>query len=99
MTVDLTIICLLTVVQIYGDTYMKYNQHWCTHIAAQIVDFGPAYGFWTFPGERINKTVKSLNTNNHRDGDMELTFLREFHRTQRVKQMVCGSLLSHPLID
>lgn len=73
---------------IYGDEYMKYNQHWSTHIAAQIVDFGPVYGFWTFPGERINKALKSLNTNNHRDGEMELTMLREFHRTQQTTRLL-----------
>ncbi|KZV89288.1 hypothetical protein EXIGLDRAFT_771925 [Exidia glandulosa HHB12029] len=71
---------------IYGDEYLKYNQHWATHIPDEIPDLGPVYGFWTFPGERINKTIKSLNSNNHREGEMEISFLREFLRALEIKR-------------
>ncbi|KZV81223.1 hypothetical protein EXIGLDRAFT_575436, partial [Exidia glandulosa HHB12029] len=66
---------------VYDGQYLKYNHHWATHIPDEIIDFGPVYGFWTFPGERINKLIKSLNSNNHRDGELEISFLREFLRS------------------
>lgn len=78
----------LTPVEIYGDSYLKYNHHWSTHISAQIPDCGPVYGFWEFPGERVNKTLKNINTNNHRAGELEITMLREYNSASGLSQMV-----------
>jgi hypothetical protein len=51
-------------------------------------DFGPMYGFWTFLFERLNKVLKSYKLNNHGFGHLEVSFFHEFHRTNRVSQMV-----------
>lgn len=67
---------------------MKPNYHYATHIPEQILDYGPVYGFWAFPSERLNKTVKSFNTNNHRGGELELCFMRELFRAQRTQRLV-----------
>lgn len=77
--------------KVYGGKYIKYNNHWAMHIAPQIPDFGPVYGFWEYPGERVNKTLKNIPTNNHRGGEMEKTMLREFLRKMFVDLMVRDS--------
>ncbi|EJD38076.1 hypothetical protein AURDEDRAFT_172838 [Auricularia subglabra TFB-10046 SS5] len=59
--------------RVYGGQYLKPNHHWCTHIAEQIIDYGPVYLFWAYPGERLNKTIKGFNTNNHRGGAHDLS--------------------------
>ncbi|EJD38133.1 hypothetical protein AURDEDRAFT_172768 [Auricularia subglabra TFB-10046 SS5] len=74
--------------EVYGEEYVKYNQHWATHVPPQIPDFGPVYGFWEFPGEHINKTLKSINTNNRRAGELELTMLRSYNKTTFLMQML-----------
>ncbi|KAJ7470860.1 hypothetical protein FB451DRAFT_1472522 [Mycena latifolia] len=53
-----------------------------------IRDFGPLYGFWTFLFERLNKLLKSYDTNNHGDGELEVTFFREFHRDANLREVV-----------
>lgn len=54
----------------------------------QIRDFGPVYGFWSFTIERLNKVLKSYRTNNRNGGELEVTFLREFFRDVRLRELV-----------
>ncbi|KAJ7714113.1 hypothetical protein DFH07DRAFT_763144, partial [Mycena maculata] len=72
---------------------VKPNFHYITHIFQIIRDFGPVYGFWTFLFERLNKLLKSYDTNNHGDGELEVTFFREFHRDANLREVV--SLFKH----
>ncbi|KAJ7753257.1 hypothetical protein B0H16DRAFT_1835472 [Mycena metata] len=65
---------------------VKPNFHY-THIFKIIRDFGPVYGFWTFLCERLNKLLKSYDTNNHGDGELEVTFFREFHRDANLREL------------
>ncbi|KAJ7434858.1 hypothetical protein FB451DRAFT_1466078 [Mycena latifolia] len=67
---------------------VKPNFHYITHIFQIIRDFGPVYGFWTFLFERLNKLLKSYDTNNHGDGELEVTFFREFHRDANLREVV-----------
>ncbi|KAJ7712854.1 hypothetical protein B0H16DRAFT_1811810 [Mycena metata] len=67
---------------------VKPNFHYITHIFKIIRDFGPVYGFWTFLFERLNKLLKSYDTNNHGDGELELTFFREFHRDANLREVL-----------
>jgi hypothetical protein len=67
---------------------VKPNFHYITHIFQIIRDFGPVYGFWTFLFERLNKLLKSYDTNNHADGELEVTFFREFHRDANLREVV-----------
>ncbi|KAJ7669695.1 hypothetical protein B0H17DRAFT_949139, partial [Mycena rosella] len=69
-------------------TLVKPNFHYVTHIFQIIRDFGPVYGFWTFLFERLNKLLKSYDTNNHGDGELEVTFFREFHRDANLREVV-----------
>ncbi|KAJ7113122.1 hypothetical protein C8R44DRAFT_882146 [Mycena epipterygia] len=66
---------------------VKPNFHYVTHIFQIIRDFGPVYGFWTFLFERLNKLLKSYDTNNHGDGELEVTFFREFHRDAILREI------------
>ncbi|KAJ7703335.1 hypothetical protein B0H17DRAFT_1194521 [Mycena rosella] len=69
-------------------TLVKPNFHYVTHIFQNIRDFGPVYGFWTFLFERLNKLLKSYDTNNHGDGELEVTFFREFHRDANLREVL-----------
>ncbi|KAJ7747444.1 hypothetical protein DFH07DRAFT_747766 [Mycena maculata] len=71
---------------------VKPNHHYLTHIFRIIRDFGPVYGFWTFLFEHLNKLLKSYDTNNHGDGELEVTFFREFHRDANLRDVVSPSL-------
>lgn len=59
----------------------------------QIRDFGPVYGFWSFTVERLNKVLKSYQTNNHNGGELEVTFMREYFRDVRIHEIMssCSS--------
>ncbi|TDL25412.1 hypothetical protein BD410DRAFT_813632 [Rickenella mellea] len=73
---------------------VKPNHHWCTHIFDQIFDYGPVYSFWSFLFERLNKVLKSYQTNNHENGEVEVTFFRAFMRDIRLRDLVrCSDIL------
>ena len=62
--------------------------------------YGPVHGFWTFLFERLNKILKSFNTNGHGDGELESTFFAEFHRTSMCSRVVsCFFSPLHPNPD
>ncbi|KAG2135435.1 hypothetical protein DEU56DRAFT_737776, partial [Suillus clintonianus] len=71
--------------RLYGAKAMKPNFHWAVHIEEQIRDFGPVYNFWTFLSERLNKLLKSSNSNNWTTGgQLEISMMREFTRGMRM---------------
>ncbi|KAG2083480.1 hypothetical protein BD769DRAFT_1375591, partial [Suillus cothurnatus] len=64
-----------------GAKAMKPNFHWAVHLEEQIRDFGPVYNFWTFLSERLNKLLKSSNSNNWTTGGpLEISMMRKFIR-------------------
>ena len=67
---------------------MRPNHHYATHTAEFIRDFGPATGFWSFIFERLNKVLKGMNHNNHGNGVIEATFLKQFISAQKVSRRV-----------
>jgi hypothetical protein len=75
---------------------MKPNHHWALHIFEEIEDFGPVYSFWAFLSERLNKILKNLKSNNWTGGRVEVSMMRQFHRSTRLDSKVkfnCTSLL------
>jgi hypothetical protein len=71
---------------------MKPNHHWAVHTTDQIVQYGPLNGFWAFLTERLNKILKNLNSNNWTGGRLEVSMMREFHRSTRITSVVCNPL-------
>lgn len=67
---------------------VKPNFHWITHLFDQIEDYGPVHGYWAFPYERLNKVLKSFKTNNHARGEIEVTYMREFAREGKLRQLL-----------
>ncbi|RPD62755.1 hypothetical protein L227DRAFT_562043 [Lentinus tigrinus ALCF2SS1-6] len=61
-----------------------------------VLNFGPLREFWTFVFERLNKILKSFKTNNHDGGELECTFLREFHRTAELYRLLAEGLRNAP---
>ena len=76
---------------------VKPNFHWVCHVTDQIRDYGPVYGFWSFLYERLNKLLKSYNTNNHGGGEIETTFLREHVRDSRIRDLVNEAIKNRSL--
>ncbi|KAF8834588.1 hypothetical protein BDN67DRAFT_914663, partial [Paxillus ammoniavirescens] len=74
--------------QIYGPESMKPNFHWAVHLATQIRDYGPVYNFWAFLSERLNKVLKSSNSNNWTGGQIEISMMREFAHGSRLDSLV-----------
>lgn len=70
---------------------MRPNHHWAVHIPEQISLYSPLNGFWAFLTERLNKILKNLNSNNWTGGRLEVSMMREFHRSTRIDSVVCGT--------
>ncbi|KAF7368239.1 hypothetical protein MVEN_00144000 [Mycena venus] len=79
---------LLRFLEFYGADNMKPNHHWAVHIPEQIVQYGPLNGFWAFLTERLNKILKNLNSNNWTGGRLEVSMMREFHRSTRITSVL-----------
>ncbi|OBZ79611.1 hypothetical protein A0H81_00065 [Grifola frondosa] len=75
-------------IKLYGTAAIRPNHYYATHITEFILDYGPLHTFWSFLFERLNKLLKSYNTNNHGDGELETTFFTEFHRTCQVSRVI-----------
>ncbi|CAK5271991.1 unnamed protein product [Mycena citricolor] len=60
----------------------------------QIQDFGPFYSFWAFLTERLNKTLKNLNSNNWTGGRLEVSMMREFQRGVQLETAMKRSIQS-----
>ncbi|KAJ7810918.1 hypothetical protein B0H14DRAFT_2378759, partial [Mycena olivaceomarginata] len=82
---------LLKFFKLYGSRNMRPNHHWAVHIPEQISLYGPLNGFWAFLTERLNKILKNLNSNNWTGGCLEVSMMREFHRSTRIDSVVCGT--------
>jgi hypothetical protein len=74
--------------QLYGSSVIKPNHHYATHVANCARNFGPLNNFWTFLFEHLNRVLKSFNTNNHGQGELETTFFSEFQKTCQTSQLV-----------
>ncbi|KAI0685851.1 hypothetical protein C8T65DRAFT_835719 [Cerioporus squamosus] len=78
--------------ELYGPGVIKPNHHYATHTGDFALNYGPLREFWTFVFERLNKILKSFKTNNHDGGELECTFLREFHRTAELHRLLAEGL-------
>ncbi|KDQ21303.1 hypothetical protein BOTBODRAFT_40142 [Botryobasidium botryosum FD-172 SS1] len=59
------------------------NHHVAMHYLPWFKAFGPVYGWWLFAFERFNGILERVKTNNHANGEMELTLVRywvQYHR-------------------
>ncbi|KAJ7665810.1 hypothetical protein B0H17DRAFT_1090260 [Mycena rosella] len=83
---------LLGFSELYGPEEMKPNHHWAVHIPDQVCDYGPLYSFWAFLTERLNKILKNMNRNNWTGGLLEVSMMREFHRTAQLDGVLNGIL-------
>jgi hypothetical protein len=78
VSLSFSFIFLTNSLQMYGAKSMKPNFHWAVHLPQQIRDYGPVYNFWAFLSERLNKVLKSSNSNNWTGGQIEISMMREF---------------------
>ncbi|KIJ57838.1 hypothetical protein HYDPIDRAFT_171515, partial [Hydnomerulius pinastri MD-312] len=84
---------LLEFKRLYGPEAMKPNFHWAVHLSEQILDYGPVYNFWAFLSERLNKVLKSSNSNNWTGGQIEISMMREFARGAQIDALARGALM------
>ncbi|KIJ09903.1 hypothetical protein PAXINDRAFT_86790 [Paxillus involutus ATCC 200175] len=85
---------LLEYKKMYGTESMKPNFHWAVHLTQQIRDYGPVYNFWAFLSERLNKVLKSSNSNNWTGGQVEISMMREFARGSRLDSLARSALVT-----
>jgi hypothetical protein len=85
--------------QLYGEAAMKPNHHYSVHMPEQLRDFGPVYEFWTFLTERLNKVLKSYNSNSWKRGQLEVSIMRAFGREARINTMVFDLSLTVLLLN
>ncbi|EJU05512.1 hypothetical protein DACRYDRAFT_103996 [Dacryopinax primogenitus] len=64
--------------QIYGTDNITPTFHWVTHMAAQVQCFGPVRNFQMFLYEHLNKVLKSVPSNRHKQGILEVSFAYSF---------------------
>ncbi|KAI0650610.1 hypothetical protein C8Q79DRAFT_395434 [Trametes meyenii] len=76
------------IVRLYGPNAVRPNHHYATHVPTFALKFGPLHEFWSFLFERLNKVLKSFNSNNRGDGELETTFFTEFHRTAASSRVI-----------
>jgi hypothetical protein len=67
---------------------MVPNHHMAMHYSRLIRLYGPVYGWWLFAFERFNGMLKSVNTNGHANGEMEITLMRNWMLRQRIYDLV-----------
>lgn len=72
----------------YGESYFQPSHHFATHVHDQILDYGPAYGFWAFLQEQLSYVLKSFKTNNRGDGELEVTLMRSYEAAGALRNMV-----------
>ncbi|KAJ7668843.1 hypothetical protein B0H17DRAFT_1087534 [Mycena rosella] len=80
---------LLGFSELYGPEEMKPNHHWAVHIPDQVRDYGPLYSFWAF---LTDTGGKSQRINNWTGGLLEVSMMREFHRTAQLDGVLNGIL-------
>ncbi|KAG2030977.1 hypothetical protein BDR03DRAFT_936515 [Suillus americanus] len=74
--------------RLYSVDALKPNFHWAVHLRRQILDYGPVYNFWASLSERLNKVLKSSNSNNWTGGQIEISMMREFARGAQIDSLV-----------
>ncbi|KAG8912907.1 hypothetical protein FRC00_003508 [Tulasnella sp. 408] len=82
--------------ELYGAKAVKPNFHWATHLFEQILDYGPVYGFWAFLQERLNFIIKSFRTNNHGNGELEVTMMRSYSALTSLRNILSSVLATSP---
>ncbi|CAD6899627.1 unnamed protein product, partial [Tilletia controversa] len=80
-----------TTATLYGEKWVVYNSHMMTHLPAHVRRFGPAYHFSSYHFERMNGQLGNVNTNRHRNGEIEATYTRAFLTTARSGLLLASS--------
>ncbi|KAI0672452.1 hypothetical protein C8Q78DRAFT_1077971 [Trametes maxima] len=86
----------LELIELYGPGVIRPNHHYSTHTGPSALNYGPLREFWTFIFKRMNKILKSYKTGNHGGGEIEATFMREFHRTAELYGLLRQGLQNPP---
>lgn len=50
--------------ELYGENAVTPNMHMHGHLKETLLDYGPVYGFWLFPYERLNGILGKQHTSN-----------------------------------
>ncbi|KIO14402.1 hypothetical protein M404DRAFT_18570 [Pisolithus tinctorius Marx 270] len=86
----------IELIKLYGSGVIKPNHHYSMHVSNCTHNFGLLHDFWTFLFEHLNKVLKSFKVNNHTNGELEMTFFKEFHRTCESLRVIY-SLCANPM--
>ncbi|KAE8241184.1 hypothetical protein A4X06_0g7633 [Tilletia controversa] len=80
-----------TTAALYGEKWVVYNSHMMTYLPPHVRRFGPAYHFSSYHFERMNGQLGNVNTNRHRNGEIEATYTRSFLTAARSGLLLASS--------
>lgn len=72
--------------------YAATNFHVFKHIPDDIRRFGPVYGYWLFPHERVNKVLKSIKTSGSLQNQEQVEQMRGFLRKRQAERIISDIL-------
>lgn len=64
------------------------NFHTTMHLRGKVLKYGPVYGWWAYPFERMNGVLGRFNLNGHAGGEIEATMLRGWLKSARIQELV-----------
>lgn len=65
------------------------NFHTTMHLREKVLKYGPVYGWWAYPFERMNGILGRFNLNGRAGGEIEATMLRGWLKSARIQELVC----------
>jgi hypothetical protein len=78
--------------QLHKGLARSKNLHQVLHIPGNIRDHGPVYCWWLFASERMNKTLKNMNSNGHTRKTAMIAF-NAYQRYARSNHLMRSNLL------
>ncbi|KAL9932873.1 hypothetical protein V8E36_008128 [Tilletia maclaganii] len=76
--------------------WVTYNYHILTHLVEHIQLHGPASAFWAYNQERSYGLMKQINTNQHRNGELEITMQNRTRDRHRLGAMLSSADTASP---
>ncbi|KAK7025800.1 hypothetical protein R3P38DRAFT_3316414 [Favolaschia claudopus] len=67
---------------------VPYFHYAAVHLEEQLLRYGPAPGWWTFPYERNNGFLGRFNHNGHSGGELEGTMMRGWWKTTLIQDLI-----------
>ncbi|KAF8809186.1 hypothetical protein BYT27DRAFT_7163091 [Phlegmacium glaucopus] len=82
--------------RLFPDYACHCNHHMAMHIGEFLTRYGPVYGWWTFPYERMIGMLQKISTN-YKPGEYEETIGRSWHRSSNFRAFFTRDICPQPI--